>query len=119
MSSRVNPRDFDAVLGAVVDRDAEVGETPGNAGPYRGGVLADARGEHERVEVSEHGDKRGDVLGRHGLVDLECQRGISVAVVTRREEVAHVSRLARKSEQTGLVINDVLESVRIETARPE
>src|SRR4051812_14730420 len=82
---RVARRDVGVVVrrlvGGRVDRDAEEREAVGGRGPDRGGPLADAAGEDERVEPPEGGGHRGD-RGPEAM-DVDVEREARVASVRR------------------------------------
>src|SRR5690606_26797502 len=64
-----------SLVGGVVELDPEHVQTGERAGADLGRVLADAGGEHDRVDAAEGGRVGADVLAQPVAVDLERERG--------------------------------------------
>ena len=71
-----------------------------------GRVLADAGGEHERVDPAEDRGQRADLLRRAVDEVVHGQAGLRLAAA---EQVAHVVADAGNPEQPGLLVEDVLD----------
>ena len=99
-----------ARIGAVVEFDPEPGGCAAHARAYRGRVLADARGEHQRIQSPERGSK-GTQLA-HDTVDEQIDR-LGRVRIAAGEQRAHVAGYAGDPQQSRLMIEQFLQPARI------
>src|SRR5579872_5064431 len=96
---------------AAVESDSQELETGADALPNRGGMLPDTGGEDQGVESAEHGRQRTEMLPRLIAVHLDRQcRPLILSLP--RQEVTHVRAPAGYAEQSGLLIEHMVQSAR-------
>src|SRR5512144_2588601 len=98
-----------AVRGAV-ELDAEPRGIAADALAQAPAVLADARGEDDRVEPAERGGERAQLAP--DAVDEEVDRRLGRRVAARLER-AHVARDAGDAEQARLLVDQLLDRARV------
>src|SRR5690606_40984883 len=99
-----------SLVGGVVELDPEHVQTGERAGADLGRVLADAGGEHDRVDAAEGGRVGADVLAQPVAVDLERERGGLVTGLRGLDEVAHVLPPGQ-TEHAGPLVEQVVDLV--------
>ena len=97
-------------VGRVVDLDAQVLEPVADAGADRGRLLADAAGEHERVEPAEHRRQRADVLAGLVAEDVDGERGTPIPLPPLQQRL-HVRGVARQRDEPCFPVDELLETV--------
>jgi hypothetical protein len=76
-------------------------------------MLADAAGEHQPVESTEHGGQGTDLLARAGNEHRHCQRRVVVCLL-RIEQVAHVTGDSGNADHAGLLVQQPVHPVSVE-----
>src|SRR5690606_11167577 len=87
-----------------IELDAEPRERTQDALPNRGGVLADAAAEGDRIDAAEDGCVSPDVLAYAQAERVERKLRVAVPLRLERKELSHVVRHAREPEQARAAI---------------
>jgi hypothetical protein len=103
--ARIPPR-----VGGLVERDAEPGRVAADAARSSGSFSPIARGEHQRVEPAQRGGERAELAADavHEELDREFRARVPALL-----ELAHVVGDARDAEQAGLVVEQLLDRLRV------
>ena len=101
------------VVQAAVELDPEEREAAADELPNQGGALADPRREDERVEAARGDRHRGHRLRDAVREHAERERGVLVPSGGPGPELPHM-RGAREAGEAGLVVQRVIEPVRVE-----
>ena len=83
--------------------DAEHSESTADACPYISVVLADAGGEHDRIDMTEHGEIGADVLLRAVAVHVERKPCLRVSCIDEAMHFPHI-RLATQALEAALEV---------------
>ena len=101
------------LVGRVVQHHAEPGRGAADALADLGAVLADATGEHQRIEAAQRSGERTQLA--RDAVDVQIDREPGARLLAG-EQRAHVARDARDAEQPGLVVDQLLDGARVHAA---
>ena len=103
------------LVAGVVNLVAEQGEVFHHGLADHAAVLADTAGEHERVDAREcHGDA-ADFAGQLVAEGFESDLGAEMAFACSLRQSTHVVAEAREAEQTGFLVDELVEAVDIVT----
>lgn len=97
----------------LVELDAEPGRVAANAFADGGRVLADAAGEHDRVQTAQRGGQRSEFAADAVADEIDGQLRPRIV---RREKRAHVAGKPGHAEQPRLVIEEYLDRARVHAA---